>query len=134
MIHWMFTFCKTGPECYFPSLFIFSSILKTTSSTVVNNNTVNTLALYSDILHCCALYNAVYETQSVCEWCGQKRFGPDVVICSSDSEALDYSPLVSSVIPANLGFSFTLHCGHSLTLTRTRTMEIQRVCVSTGLV
>lgn len=55
--------------------------------------------------------------------------GPDVVICYSDSEAWDYMALVSSVIPANLGFSFTLHCGHNLRLERTWNMEIQRASV-----
>lgn len=55
--------------------------------------------------------------------------GPDVVICYSDSEAWDYMALVSSVIPANLGFSFTLYCGHNLRLERTGNMEIQRACV-----
>lgn len=59
---------------------------------------------------------------------------PDVVICYSDSEAWDYMPLVRSVIPANLGFSFTLHCGHSLRLERTGSMEIQMACLSTGFV
>lgn len=55
---------------------------------------------------------------------------PDVVICYSDSEAWDYMPLVSSVIPANLGFSFTLHCGHNLRLERAGNMEIQSTCLS----
>jgi len=40
------------------------------------------------------------------------RTWPDVVICSSDSEAWDYTLLVNSVIPANLGFGFTLQGGH----------------------
>lgn len=41
-----------------------------------------------------------------------KRPVIDVVICSSDSGPWDYTPFVNSVIPANLGFSFTLHSGH----------------------
>lgn len=56
------------------------------------------------------------------------------MICYSDSESWDYMPLVSSVIPANLGYRFTLLCGHYLRLERTGNMEIQRACLSTGFV
>lgn len=59
---------------------------------------------------------------------------PDVVICYSDREAWDYMPLVSSIIPANLGFIFTLLCGHKLRLENTGNMEIRRACFSTGFV
>lgn len=62
------------------------------------------------------------------EWIGPH--GPDVVICYSNSEAWDYMPLVSSVIPANLGFSFTLLCRHNLRLERTGNMEKQMAFLS----
>lgn len=65
------------------------------------------------------MYNTQYE---IAQWMGgginlssraiKVWAGHDVVICISDSEAWDYMPLLSSVIPANLGFSFTLLCGH----------------------
>lgn len=64
----------------------------------------------------------------------QAGAGPDIVICYSDSKAWDYMLLVSSVIPANLGFSFTLNCRNNLRLERTGNMEIQRACLSTGFV
>lgn len=62
----------------------------------------------------------------------QKKAGasPDVVICYTDSDAWDYMPLVNTVIPANLGFSFTLHHGHKLRLERTGNMELQSARLS----
>ena len=62
------------------------------------------------------------------------RTGADVVICCSDSEAWDYMPLVSGVIPANLGFGFTLRCGHSLRPERSGNMEVRTSCVSAGFI
>lgn len=85
----------------------------------------------------CAMYNAQYNICRVGWWC-QIVLMPKPWCCDllfwQWGVGLGCTPLVSSVIPANLGFSFTRLCGHNLRLESTGNMETQRAYPSTGFI